>query len=174
MKIRIAVGLISLLFITPAAFALDKGLEIAAARKMAGGEIKTKAAEAGSPIARKTDLVYTITVMNNSLKDMPAMEMKYVIFLEREKLGDKNSGLQRIKGNAPINALKSRQKQAIETQDFTLSAEKLAPGWSYVGGGKTNTRESVKGIWVRIYRDGELVNELISPSTLSAKEAWKD
>jgi hypothetical protein len=174
MKFRIAIGLVSLLLATSPAFALDKGLEIAAARKMAGGEIKTKVGDAGSPTAQKRDLVYTITVMNNSLKDMPAMEMKYMIFLEREKLGSKDPGMQRIKGNSPVNALKSRQKQVIETQDFTLSAEKLAPGWYYPGGGKTNTRESVKGIWVRVYRDGELVNELISPSSLSAKEQWKD
>jgi hypothetical protein len=157
-----------------AAFALDKNLEIAAARKMAGGDIKNKVGEAGSPLIRKTDLIYTITVSNNSLKDMPAMEMKYMIFLEREKLGSKQSGLQRIKGSSAIEPLKSRQKQAIDTQDFTLSAEKLAPGWYYPGGGKTNTRESVKGIWVRVYQGGELVNEYISPSSLSAKEQWKD
>src|SRR4051812_4622343 len=111
MRTRITAGLLSLLLATSAAFGLDKGLEITAARKMAGGEIKTKAAQAGSPTAQKRDLVYTINVMNNSTKDMPAMEMKYMIFLEREKLGSKSSGMQRIKGNSPINALKAREKQ---------------------------------------------------------------
>lgn len=153
---------------------LDKSQEITAARKMAGADREMKKEEAGSPSARKAALVYTITVNNTSLKDVAATELKYVIFMEREKLGSKTEGMERIKGKASINALKAREKQAIDTEDFSVSAQRLAPGWYYANGGKASAKDSVKGIWVRLYRDGALVNELISPSTLANKEQWKD
>jgi hypothetical protein len=153
---------------------LDKTMELTAARKMAGADRELKKDEIYRGPSRKASLVYNITVHNASLTEVGASQLKYIIFMEREKLGSKTEAMERIKGNATVNPLKAREKQVVETEDFSLNASRLAPGWSYVGGGKNVAKDSVKGIWVRLYRDGALVNELISPNTLAAKEAWRD
>jgi hypothetical protein len=150
-------------------------LEIIATRKGVATDIKVKNDPDGpGTTARKKEQIYQITVTNSSFKEVPEMELKYIIFLEREKLGSKAASIERVTGAAPLKALKVREKQTVETKDFALASESLAPGWIFENGGKVRTRESVKGIWVRLYRDGQLVNELVSPSSIAAKEEWRD
>ena len=132
--------------------------------------------KAGQVAVNNLLCTYTITLANNSFADAPAMQVKYNVFVERQRPGDKGSTqrIEVVKGSKSVDGIKSHQKASVDTDAFPLNDGKLSAGWHYVGGGRTVAKDSIKGVWVRVYQDGKVVAEHVNPSTLSSKEKWKD
>lgn len=128
-------------------------------------------------VAKSTeDCIYTITLTNNAFKDAAAMEVKYVVFVERQRAGEKtgNEHIERVTGSKTVEGIKSHQKTSVETDKFTLNQNQLAAGWHYTNGGKASAKDSVKGVWVRVYQGGTVIGEYVNPSTISKREKWEE
>ena len=128
-------------------------------------------------VAKSTeDCIYTITLTNNAFKDAAAMEVKYLVFVERQRAGEKtgNEHIERVTGTKAVEGIKSHQKTSVETDKFTLNQNQLAAGWHYTNGGKTSAKDSVKGVWVRVYQGGTVIGEYVNPSTIRTREKWEE
>jgi hypothetical protein len=131
---------------------------------------------AAGEVAKSTeDCVYTLTLTNKSFKDAPAMEIRYIIFVERQRAGEKigNEHVERITGTKQVEGIKSHQKFAVDTDKFTLNQQQLSAGWYFANGGKRGARDSVKGVWVRVYQGDEVIAEYVNPSSIKLREKWE-
>lgn len=151
------------------------GIEIQWNKKIVGTDTK-KTGRAAELATVAEDCAYTITVANNSFKDAPTMAVKYVVFVERQRPGEQKGAehVERVTGSKPVAAIKSHQKATVDTDTFTMKHAQLASGWSYKNGGKAVAKDSIKGVWVRVYEGTNVVAEYVNPSTIRAREQWKD
>lgn len=118
--------------------------------------------------------VYNVKVQNRSFGDAPALEIQYVIFVERQRIGtlkDQDT-IERIVGSAKTEALtRSSTSQTITTSEIELWKESLMGNYYYVNGGRRKVEDNIEGIWVRALHDGKLVAEFANPSTIT-KRGW--
>jgi hypothetical protein len=121
------------------------------------------------------ECAYDIVVTNTSLKDVPALDVQYQIFIQRQRLGEKKDveHSDKVTGSATLPALKSLQKGSVATKSFPLSKANLQGGWTYYNGGRQSAKDTVKGIWVKIYDGQTLLAEFANPSTVKDKETWE-
>lgn len=121
------------------------------------------------------DCVYDIVVTNNSLKDTQPLTVKYVIFVQRERLGEK-VGVEhptRVEGSEAVAALKTREKGTVATKSFSLAKSNLKDGWSYQNGGRATAKDSVKGIWARVFQGDAMVGEYANPAAIKTREKFE-
>lgn len=120
------------------------------------------------------DCVYNIIVSNPSLKDSPALDVQYVIFVQRQRLGEKTSmeHLDKVRGSGSIPAIKSQAKGSVATKSFVLGKANLQNGYIYSNGGRQSAKDTVKGIWVRVFDGPTMLAEYANPSTIKEHETW--
>ncbi len=154
------------------AVAGDFDLQISAQKKTHQGE-KSTAGPGGISKAKET-CAFEITVNNNSSKDTPQLEARYIVFVLREQLGEKKGvdPTERVKGSKPIEPIKAHNKAVIQTDDIALKQSSLTGGWHYDAGGKINAKDATKGIWIKIFQGDTVVGEYALPSTIKDKENW--
>ena len=122
------------------------------------------------------DLHYKVTVRNGSIKSAPAATAKYIIFVHRQQLGekDKPGEFEKIKGTASLDAIASNGNASFVTDNVTLKKQGVVVSWYYPNGGLTKAQDSIEGIWVKIMDGDKMIGELKSPTTLNKKCVWED
>ena len=122
----------------------------------------------------KEDWSYEVTIENKTFKEMTNLEVKYVIFYKREKLGETGkAAMQRQSGSSTIASLKPREKQSFRTSSLVMKKASLDPDYTYKGAGREKAEDKLTGLWVRVYANGQQFAEYANPSTL-ARETWSD
>ncbi len=152
--------------------AIDKGAIEVAAKSATTRKVKE---DNGAVEYKIFKGYYKVSVSNTSemtFKDLKA-EYRFFVF-ENEIAADKRSDgkLKRYKGDTKITSLAPYGNFEFETDKAEMKESKLASGWYYVGGGKDKSEDELEGIWVRIYKDEDIVGEYAYPSTLPEKEKW--
>lgn len=116
---------------------------------------------------------YDVTVENKTFKDLSGLEMKYVIFFNKEKLAARDAAASRRRsGSLTIGSLKPREKKSFTTDSIELDSARLASDFYYADGGRQKAQDTLGGLWVRVYQNGQQVGEYANPSTLT-KERWE-
>jgi hypothetical protein len=116
---------------------------------------------------------YEVTIENKTFKDLAGLEMKYVIFYKPEELGTREEKkMQRQNGSFAVDALKSHEKKSFTTNAVELKNAHLNNGYYYSDGGRQAARDTLEGLWVRVYQGGQQVGEYANPSIL-LKEKWE-
>lgn len=103
---------------------------------------------------------YSLTVSNTTLRQIENLRLEYRLFGS----GPRNAG-----GSAStleIGTLKPRAKTILKTTTLTFSKE------AYRGTSAKPTGSQLRGVWVRVYRGGELVHESSTPDNLRLDEVW--
>jgi len=127
----------------------------------------------GGTNKKKEDWVYDVTIENKTFKDMANVEVKYLIFFKREKLGVKADPTpDRKAGSAAVGVLKAHEKKTITTDAVELQKANLVGEFHYASGAKINVQDTLTGVWVRVFQDGQQISEYANPSNLS-KEKWE-
>jgi hypothetical protein len=112
---------------------------------------------------------YKVIVKNLSFMDeTPALIAKYRFFVLRDD-GKKNLREvkpQRIEGTADIVALKPGATADFETSAVKLSKTSLDQGYYYTNNQRQSTKDTLDGIWLRIYDGDKMVAEFLSSSKL--------
>jgi len=140
---------------------------------------KTETARAGvghdgDAIKGTEKCYYQVTVARKAFKPSAAIQARYILFVEKQELAQKagTEQVEKIKGDGKIESLKPQGKTTFNTSEVTLREQSLTGGWSYTNGGRIKAKDSLVGIWIKLF-DGETeVGEYINPTTLSSKYKW--
>jgi hypothetical protein len=118
---------------------------------------------------------YKVTVENKSFKDLENLEVEYRIYVEDDtlhNLADKGK-LKALPGEKEVAKLENAQKFTFETRAVAVNKSELKAGWHYRGGAKEKVEDELGGIWIRVYQDGEVVNEFANPPVLKERK-WEE
>jgi hypothetical protein len=127
----------------------------------------------GSIVRGKERWSYDVTIENKTFKELSALDMKYVIFFNKEKLGAREAAAaQRQSGSLTIGSLKPHEKKIFTTNSVELDSAHLAPNYYYPDGGRPKAQDTLGGLWVRVYQNGQQLGEYANPSTLT-REQWE-
>jgi hypothetical protein len=119
---------------------------------------------------------YTIKVQNHLLTEAPPLELKYIIFVERQKLGQKKETdtSERIEGSAKTETLvRSATSAPISTSEFELWKRNIVGNYYFVNGGRQKVEDNIEGVWIRATLNGKVVAEYANPSTIT-KRGWEN
>jgi hypothetical protein len=116
---------------------------------------------------------YEVTIENKTFKDLGSLEIKYVIFFKQEKLGMKAEATpRRQSGGTTIDLIKPHEKKSFGTDPIELNKSHLVGRYHYTSGAKINVQDTLDGLWIRVYQNGQQLAEYANPSTLT-KEQWQ-
>jgi hypothetical protein len=147
---------------------------ITVARKTADATVP-KAVKSGEPLTEKTETVfYQVTVANTAFKPSAALKAKYIVFVERQEIGEKagSEQIEKIKGSADVKELKPREKETFSTSEIKLKEKGVTGNYIYTSGGRIRAKDSLAGVWVKLYEGETEVAEYVNPTTLSNKHKW--
>ena len=132
-----------------------------------------KTANGGTAFKSKEHWAYDVALENKTFKPLDNLEVRYVVFVQREQFGSKAvPSLQKEHGSMPVETLKPHEKKVVTTQVVELNKTGLDGGYYFKSGGREKAQDSLVGCWVRIYQGGQQIGEYANPSTLM-KERWE-
>ena len=136
--------------------------------------VRAQAVKSGDTTEGSEKWAFEAKITNTSFKPIPALQAQYIVFVERQELG-KKKGLERIekvKGTAEIKPIAAHGNSSFTTETVSLSEKSLNGSFHYVNGGLIKSKDSLKGIWIKLMDGTTVVGEYVNPSTLQAKEQW--
>ena len=161
----------ALLVVPPFVLAGNSDVEIHCMPKKVDEQVR-KASDGGANTT-KEHWRYDITVENKTFKDLGTLDVKYAVFFKTEQLGVKADPTPKHKnGSFNIPALKPHEKKSFTTDSVELSKSNLVGNWIYTSGAKPNAQDTLVGLAIRVYQNGQQFAEYANPSTLS-KEKWE-
>ena len=130
--------------------------------------------QTASTMTTKEKWGYNVVLENKSFQDLDNLEVKYrVFYLDDDRNSSSHKGkLKSSEGTAQIAALKNSAKFTFETTPVSLSESQLKDGW-IDGKKKAKAQDSVAGIWIKIFKNGEVAFEYAEPQSLKSKAEWK-
>jgi hypothetical protein len=165
------------LFLTQIAHGADSDVQITCEKKRmdsGGSELRKP-----SDTTKKTETWgFAVSVENQTFKPLENLEAKYIIFYKKEQLGIKGPARKETKtGSYTITSIDSLGTASFDTDTVQLTRAALIgdPG-SYLyfaNGAKPTAEDTITGIWVRLYKDGNLFAEYAYPSGLTSSETWQ-
>jgi hypothetical protein len=130
----------------------------------------------GAVMQSKEQWAYKVSIQNRSFRDLANVEIKYLVFMKPEIPGQKfkpgQSELVRKEGSTTIPALKNNDTYILTTDSVELKNTTLKGGYYWKGGSNPRTRDSLKGVWLRVYINGQQVSEFTDPASIRDKETW--
>jgi len=122
---------------------------------------------------------YAVTVENQGFKALTNLDVQYIIFYKHEELGIKGPPRKLTKKGAyTIASLESLGKTSFDTDSVTLKKTTLVGsdgGYLYfTNGAKPTASDSLSGLWVRVFQNGNLYAEYAYPAGLSSSERWQE
>ncbi|MEY2492030.1 MAG: hypothetical protein QOH24_981 [Verrucomicrobiota bacterium] len=121
----------------------------------------------------KENWIYELTIENKTFKELNGLEVRYAIFFNKEKLGVKAAPtVQHQNGTLNIPALKPHEKQTFSTDAVELDKANLVGEWHYTNGAKPGAHDTLVGLALRIFQNGQQFAEYANPSTL-LREKWE-
>lgn len=152
-------------------FAGDSDLEIRCVAKRI--DQATKKASDGGANRTEEHWAYDVLIENKTFKDLTGLEVRYVVFLTREKLGQKAAAApEQQKGSFMVDLLRSHDKRTFTTDSVELKKSNLVGNWIYSSGAKPNAQDALVGLAVHVYQNGQLFTEFANPSNL-AHDKWE-
>lgn len=118
---------------------------------------------------------YTITINNRSDQTLTDLRADYVLFAtvdDPDTRGQKDD-MRRKAYRSTIKELPAHGRTEFRTEPVLVVKTQLPGNIRYSGSGTGRTREQLYGIWIKIYRGGELVYEAATPDKLRG-EKWPE
>jgi hypothetical protein len=124
----------------------------------------------------KYTMHYDVVITNNDYdNDFKNIKIEYLIVKFEDALAAKKKShgtLIRFQGSASHHLIQAREEIRISTEKFPMQETDLAPGYFWTNGGKENSKDVIRGIWVKIYVGDKLVHEISKPENMMRKESW--
>lgn len=138
-------------------------------------KIDASKVDSSSTETREEQWGYEVTIANRSFQDVEALKVEYILFMKDVQPGSKASArLVREKGSHEIERIENNRKATFMTEPMTLRKVQLKGGWVWASGANPRATDRLSGIWLRIYKDGEVVGEESFPKSLMSSEKWGD
>jgi hypothetical protein len=121
---------------------------------------------------------YKVSIENQGFKNLSNLEVKYIIFFKQEQLGIKGPPRKEtISGTYTIPEIDSLATTSFETDPVKLTKSSLVGpvgGYTYfTNGAKPSATDTLTGLWVRVYQNGNLFAEYAYPAGLTSSETWR-
>jgi hypothetical protein len=116
-----------------------------------------------------------VKIQNHAFNPSPELEARYIIFVKRQKIGQKQGmdQIEKVKGTTKVPAIKPGATAVCFTSDVPLHKAHMAPGWVPAEGGQQTAEDGVLGIWLKLYSGTTPVAEYVNPTTLATKFKWE-
>lgn len=123
------------------------------------------------------DWGYGITLRNTTTRPIESLRAEYILFVKVDAAGDDaargDGRLKRTRRSLTFDPIPVGGRVTARTESITARKRELASGIVWSGSGDTKTRDTLHGIWLRIYQGDTLVLESASPGTLATTEKWE-
>ena len=116
---------------------------------------------------------YSVTIQNKTSKPLDNLRTEYRLFATVDNVHVKEKqGLKKKAYQSKIEAIPELGRVVFRTE--TISAFKMKYNGNIVSAktGDSSSRETLSGIWIRIYNGNDLVHEACMPDKLSVTEKW--
>lgn len=116
---------------------------------------------------------YDVTVTNTTSTPVKDLRAEYILFAtvdNIQKTGDE--GLKKRPFRSPVPAVPALDHIKFQTKTITAIKERYNGNIVAAGSGASSSRETLYGIWIRIYQGQDLVYEVSMPTTLQSTEKW--
>ncbi len=149
--------------------------EIAATRKKTGS-VGLKPVQSGNITEGSETYTYDIKVTSRAFKGTEPVIAKYILFVERQQVGTKAEldVVERVTGEMEVEALKSRASKVFQSKPVDLKTQSLTGNWVFGDGSRVRTKDSVLGVWVKLFQGETEVGEYVNPTTLTRKHQWEE
>ena len=119
---------------------------------------------------------YDLVITNNDRdNDLNNIRVEYLILKFEDAIAaeEKNDGeVKRIKKTITHDTIKAREEIQLQTEKFAMLETQLTPGTVWKNGGIRNSKDVVRGIWVKVYVGEKLVAEASKPKNMMRKQSW--
>lgn len=131
---------------------------------------------AGTITTTGEDWGYSVTLTNRLSKPLANVRIEYQLFVKpTSTTGNtaKGTGFVRTSGRNVIAAIDSHDKAMFKTTTIRALKTELSGDVKWARTGSTSpVKDTLYGIWARIYVGDQLVSEVSTPDTLATKETW--
>jgi hypothetical protein len=132
----------------------------------------------GAVTAYKDQWGYSLTLINRSKQELTGIRAEYILFVKQDAgpTAPSAEGMRKVRHTTRAEPIPLHGKITFRTETVPSYRYVLAPGWSWGGtGGSTKPiKDSLYGMWIRIYVGDELVIEKITPTDITKTEKWMD
>lgn len=121
------------------------------------------------------DWGYGISLRNTTPRPIEGLRGEYILFVKVDKPGGgaKSDGrLRRTRAKLAFEPIPVGGRITARTEAITARKTELAGGIVWRESGDSKTRDTLHGIWLRVYQGDTLVLESSSPGTLATTESW--
>ncbi len=122
------------------------------------------------------DWGYSVTLRNTTLKPVEGLRAEYILFVKADNPGESavraDARLKRTTGALAFDPVPPGDRVTLRTQPIVVRKRELANGIVWRGSDDAKSRDSLHGVWLRIYQGDKLVLEQASPGNLSQTESW--
>ena len=116
-----------------------------------------------------------VKILNHGFKPSPELQVRFLIFVKRQQLGQKYGAdhIETVKGEEKIVALNPGKNTIFFTPEITLDRQQLDPNYFFLNGGREDARDTVTGVWVKLFDGTKEVGEYANPEGTKEKYKWK-
>lgn len=122
------------------------------------------------------DWGYSVTLRNTTTRPISGLRGEYILFVKVDTAGDNaahgDGRLKRTRGRLAFDPIPQSGKITVRTDSITAVKRELADGIVWSGSGDNKTRDTLHGIWLRVYQGDTLVVESALPGTLATGQRW--
>jgi hypothetical protein len=130
----------------------------------------------GAVAAFKDQWGYSLTLSNKSSRALSTLRAEYVLFVKQDQgpgNSDSGSKFRRVKKRSEIDTIPIHESINFRTETVASYRYVLQPGFVWAGSGSNKPiKDTLHGMWLRIYDGDQLVLEKITPEDLLKTEKW--
>ncbi|MFA6288876.1 MAG: hypothetical protein WC661_15955 [Opitutaceae bacterium] len=116
---------------------------------------------------------YSVTIQNKTAKALESLRADYRLFATVDSVHVKEKqGLKKKPYQSAINTIPVMGRIVFRTETISAFKMKYNGNIHSAKTGDTSSRETLSGIWIRIYQGSDLVYETAMPDSLRTTEKW--
>lgn len=116
---------------------------------------------------------YSVTISNKTPRPLDDLRAEYRLFATIDDVHVKEKqGLKKKSYQSRIETIPELSRTVFRTETISAFKMKYNGNIHSAKTGDTSSRETLSGIWIRIYRGGELLLETSTPDNLRTTQSW--
>jgi hypothetical protein len=116
---------------------------------------------------------FSFILNNRSSVGLETLRAEYILFATQDDVHkDKVDGFRRARHRANIEMIPAYGRVDFRTETVSVFKMKYRGNIVSAATGNNRSRETLHGIWIKIYRGDELIYEAASPENLMRTEKW--
>lgn len=116
---------------------------------------------------------FNLVVSNRTSAPLSKLRAEYILFATQDDVHrDKTEGFRRAKHRSAIEEIPAYGRLDFRTEAVSAFKMKYKGNIRSAATGDNKSRESLHGVWIKIYRGDELIYEAASPDRLMREEKW--